>query len=114
MLNEVITCNFITSAAVNTGVIKRAEPDKLPNIERLMRKRVEKVFALAFSQQMEVLVLGAWGCGVFQNDPILIAELFKEQLVGKYKNAFKKVVFAIYSEKHNYHEFKDVLQGVIN
>ncbi len=114
MLNEVITCNFITSAAVNTGVVKKAEPHKLPDIEMLMRKRVEKVFALAYAHQMEILILGAWGCGVFQNNPIMIAQLFKEQLVGKYKNAFKKVVFAIYSEKHNYHEFKEVLQDVIN
>ena len=34
----------------------------------------------SYAKKMEVLLLGAWGCGVFRNDPNLIAKLFKEQL----------------------------------
>ena len=109
MLDQPILCNFITSAAVNTGVVKRQEPELEFEIENLMRKRIEKVFALSYAKKMEVLLLGAWGCGVFRNDPNLIAKLFKEQLECKYNNAFKKVVFAIYSEKQNYNEFKNIL-----
>jgi uncharacterized protein (TIGR02452 family) len=109
MLEKPILCNFITSAAVNTGVVKRVEPELEDEIENIMRKRIAKVFALAYSKKMEVLVLGAWGCGVFRNDPNLIAKLFKEQLAGNYKNAFRKIIFAIYSEKQNYNEFKNIL-----
>jgi uncharacterized protein (TIGR02452 family) len=42
-----------------------------------------------------VLVLGAWGCGVFKNDPEQIAELFRSALAGRFRGAFTHVVFAV-------------------
>jgi len=43
------------------------------------------------------LVLGAWGCGVFRNDPATVASLFAEQLRdgGTYARAFEHVAFAV-------------------
>lgn len=41
------------------------------------------------------LVLGAWGCGVFQNDPARVAELFREALAGRFRGAFTHAVFAV-------------------
>ena len=46
---------------------------------------------------------------VFKDFEDKIAKLFKEQLDGKYKKAFRKIIFAIYSEKQNYNEFKNIL-----
>ena len=43
-----------------------------------------------------MLVLGAWGCGVFQNDPRAVAEVFAELLASRFARAFSRVVFAIY------------------
>jgi uncharacterized protein (TIGR02452 family) len=40
-------------------------------------------------------VLGAWGCGVFRNDPQQIAALFAAALTGPFHGAFAEVVFAI-------------------
>jgi uncharacterized protein (TIGR02452 family) len=45
--------------------------------------------------QQTTLVLGAWGCGVFQNDPAEIAGLFAAALRGPFQGAFANVVFAI-------------------
>lgn len=42
-----------------------------------MNERIDKMLALALDQKNEVLILGAWGCGVFKNSPKEIAELFK-------------------------------------
>ncbi|MFN0202894.1 MAG: TIGR02452 family protein [Bacteroidia bacterium] len=98
-LPELYTVSIITSAAVNAGVILRQEKRSIPEIEPTMRRRIEKVLALAAHHRQKVLVLGAWGCGVFQNEPSLIAALFAEHLLGKYKNVFEKVVFAIKSDK---------------
>ena len=59
-------------------------------------------------------MLGAYGCGVFENSPEKISKIYKELLVdeglGKY---FVKVVFAIIDKKSNnykafYREFKKV------
>ena len=95
LLDNICEVSMITSPAVNTGVIKRQEPSKIASIENVMRRRISMIFNIALVNQVETLILGAWGCGVFQNDPAIIAQLFAEQLNGKYKNAFKKIVFAI-------------------
>ncbi|CAM5555897.1 TIGR02452 family protein [Streptomyces avidinii] len=41
------------------------------------------------------LVLGAWGCGVFRNDPEQVAEAFRGLLAGRFAGAFDRVVFGI-------------------
>lgn len=99
LLPKPVLCNFITSPAVNAGVVKRQEPEREGEIFGAMDIRTDKMLALALSQGNETLILGAWGCGVFRNDPKEIAELFKKYLHGKYKNKFKRVVFAILSKK---------------
>lgn len=43
----------------------------------------------------DAIVLGAWGCGVFKNDPAEIARLFKEALYGRFRNQYQLVDFAI-------------------
>jgi uncharacterized protein (TIGR02452 family) len=88
-------CNFITSPAVNAGVVKRQEPERADEICDAMDIRMDKMLALALNHANETLILGAWGCGVFRNDPEEIAGLFKKHLHGKYKNKFKRVVFAV-------------------
>jgi uncharacterized protein (TIGR02452 family) len=84
---------------VNAGVVKRQEPERIHEIFGAMGVRADKMLALALHQGYETLILGAWGCGVFKNDPNKIAELFKKRLHGKYKNKFKRVVFAILTKK---------------
>jgi len=95
LLDNFCKVSIITSPAVNTGVVKQREPENIASIENVMRDRISMIFNVALINQVETLILGAWGCGVFQNDPEMIALLFADQLNGKYKNAFKKVVFAI-------------------
>lgn len=98
LLREPVLCNFITAAAVNAGVVMRQESESVSSIETVMDKRMDKMLALALANGNETLILGAWGCGVFKNDPNKIAKLFSKQLKGKYKNAFKRIVFAIYTK----------------
>lgn len=100
--NDPVVCNVITSAAVNKGVVKQREIHLIDSINTLMKVRIDKMLALANTQKNNILILGAWGCGVFQNDPVDIAELFSELLRVKYKNVFKKVVFAIYSKNEKF------------
>ncbi|AZA81345.1 TIGR02452 family protein [Chryseobacterium lactis] len=99
LLDKPVLCNFITSPAVNAGVVKRQEPERIDEILSAMAKRMDKMFSLALNEGNEVLILGAWGCGVFRNDPKEIAGLFKTHLQGKYKNKFKRVVFAVLTKK---------------
>lgn len=99
LLEKPVACNFITSPAVNAGVVRKQEPERQDEIADAMDVRIDKMLALAFHRENEVLILGAWGCGVFKNDPKEIAGLFKKHLQGKYKNKFKRVVFAVMTKK---------------
>lgn len=99
LLSKPVLCNFITSPAVNAGVVKRQEPHRENEIPGVMDIRTDKMLSLALHQGNETLILGAWGCGVFRNDPKEIAGLFKKYLQGKYKNMFKRVVFAVLTKK---------------
>jgi uncharacterized protein (TIGR02452 family) len=63
-----------------------------------MAGRIEKVLAIAAAERFEDLVLGAWGCGVFRNDPRLIARLFRDALVAPngWAAKFRHIVFAVF------------------
>lgn len=102
LLEKYKLCGFITSAAVNYGVVKKEEPHLAGEVVAVMDKRIEKLLSLSLKEGYDSLILGAWGCGVFQNDPEVIATLFKKHLKGKFKNSFKKVVFAIYSKREKF------------
>jgi uncharacterized protein (TIGR02452 family) len=60
-----------------------------------MGARIVKLLAAAQANGHDALVLGAWGCGNFANDPALIADLFRQALQGPFKGAFRRVTFAI-------------------
>ncbi len=96
--------NFIAVAALN-----RPETVCLPNgsmrlVDYLVptaKNKIRTIFNIAIDNGVQVLVLGAFGCGAYQNPPVHIAQLFKEILAEpEYRNAFKKVVFAI-KQDHN-------------
>ncbi len=87
---------ILTSPAVNAGVIKQKEPDKIHLIETVNRERARKFLWLANKHGHKTLILGAWGCGVFQNDANSIAKTFAELLKGEFVNWFNRVIMAIY------------------
>lgn len=94
LLDEPYLCSFLTSPAVNVGALHHVD-DRGDEIRRVMQERVERVLGVAALHGHEVLVLGAWGCGVFRNDPEQIAELFRIALAGRFRGAFTRVVFAV-------------------
>ena len=92
---ELVT--FITSAAPNAGAIAKNRPEELPLIPEVLLARSERVLALAAQQGCRTLILGAWGCGVFRNDPSVVAHAFRTHLCdgGPWSNRFERIVFAV-------------------
>jgi uncharacterized protein (TIGR02452 family) len=88
--------SFLTSPAVNAGVVKQKEPKRVHLIEPVNKERARKFLWIANQEKHQTLILGAWGCGVFQNDPAMIARIFKDLLTGEFKNCFERVIMAIY------------------
>ena len=55
-----------------------------------------------------IIIIGAWGCGVFGQKPGTVAEIYKDLLDTEYKNVFEKVIIAVPEDKKNYPAFKNV------
>jgi uncharacterized protein (TIGR02452 family) len=88
---------IITAPAPNAGALATNDAGALGEIEPTFRRRIERVLAAAAVHDQTALVLGAWGCGVFKNDPEMVARLFGEFLLpgGAYDKAFEHVHFAV-------------------
>lgn len=96
-LAQPILADVITSPAPNKGaMLHRERPNEIQEIDEVFSQRIKKVLHIANQQGAQTLILGAWGCGVFRNDPSLVAQLFKEVIEKYYSKAFKKIVWAIY------------------
>lgn len=80
--------------------------------EQLIRDKNRRVLQIAVDNRVKTLILGAFGCGVFRNAPIFIAQNFKDLLNNEFKNVFETVIFAIPdAEGKNYKTFEQVICG---
>jgi uncharacterized protein (TIGR02452 family) len=81
--------SFITCAAPYAPRVGQ------PRSGDLLRRRIGRVLDIARAYGYDTLVLGAWGCGAFANDPARTAHDFRAALQGEFSGWFREVVFAI-------------------
>lgn len=97
-------CSAITCAAPNYSSARGRGITDAQN-EAALKQRIDFVISIAEEQGVDTAVLGAWGCGVFGQDPASVARLFAERLE---ESSVKLAVFAIPGDtrKRNYAEFE--------
>ncbi|WP_408889308.1 TIGR02452 family protein [Myxococcus faecalis] len=95
LLERPFLLSMLTAPGPNAGVVLREDPRQRRQLHAVLRARALKVLQVAAHQGHEVLVLGAWGCGVFRNEPAEVAQAFSSALTQLY-GAFSRVVFAVY------------------
>jgi uncharacterized protein (TIGR02452 family) len=95
LLEAPVPCSFLTAAAPNANAVLARDPARGPELRAALALRIERVLAIAAAHDHEAIVLGAWGCGAFGNDPALVAELFGAALCGPYAGTFTRVCFSI-------------------
>lgn len=100
---KVYLADIIVSAAPN---LKRTDCSG-DELDKLLRERMEIIFTQPYSHGVNILLLGAYGCGVFGNDPKQVAEIWKD-LIAKYDGVYKNVTFAV-KDKDMSKVFKGVL-----
>ncbi|MDE6834498.1 MAG: TIGR02452 family protein [Ruminococcus sp.] len=91
-LEKPVLCNFITSPAVNRTFAKFMFSGK--KINNIMYTRIRKIIMLALEKKTDILILGAFGCGMFGNKRETVFPMF-EEVINKYVPDSIKVIFAI-------------------
>lgn len=94
-LDAPVPCSVITCAAPNAAALRKHGRVDEAAVEAALRRRANLVLQIANSTGIDVLVLGAWGAGVFGNDPDLVARVFRDALTTDFADWFTEVVFAV-------------------
>ena len=78
---------------------------------QLHEKRLRKILDVAYIKGNEIVILGAFGCGAFSNNPYVVATAAKN-VIEDYLYKFKIIEFAIYCnprDDSNYKTFMGIL-----
>ena len=102
------TMSIITMAAYNNNKPNVSQE----TINKLMYKKIDMIFKMAIYNSHDTIILSAFGCGAFNNDPKIIAGIFKKVIdYNYYRIYFKYIIFAIiddFNSHGNYTSFKNI------
>jgi uncharacterized protein (TIGR02452 family) len=102
LLDDVFLASVITAPAPNAGQALRRDPDCGAAVAATLERRAGMILAIARDNGHRSLLLGAWGCGVFCNDPSMVADIFGRWLEHRsFLGCFDRVVFAVYTSNRN-------------
>ncbi|MCX7090303.1 MAG: DUF2263 domain-containing protein [Legionellales bacterium] len=91
------------------------EPAYLKAYRETLRHCIAAQLDTLISQGKKHIILGAWGCGDFHNDPQIVADIYRDEI---YKRAehFQHIVFSILNtashHRINYAAFKSAVEGI--
>lgn len=95
LLNTPVTASVLTLPAVNMGQV-RLKGEDVEYAKTVMKARMRLSLAIFASRKETHLILGAYGCGVFRNDPVEVANWWRELLEDEgYCRFFEEIVFAV-------------------
>lgn len=120
--DRIFTVDVISCAAPNlrdkpaneyNAEYKPAPKISNEDLKKVHMKRAEKIFSVAAAKDVDVIIVGAFGCGAFRNPPEVVADAYKEVLP-KYRNCFDTIEFAIFCGKDqaNYDAFSESLNSL--
>ena len=94
LTKDPVEASVLTLPAVNMGqVLQKGENQD--QARQAMGHRMELALAIFASKGVRHLVLGAYGCGVFRNDPVQVASWWKELLEAGWGGKFDSVFHAV-------------------
>lgn len=106
--------NVITCAAPNLRTDREGYiPVSDEELYQIHARRMRRILDIATENRNEVMILGAYGCGAFQNPPEVVASALN-QAVKEYRHHFRTIEFAIYCsprDKRNYEVFQQIIGG---
>lgn len=113
LLDRPYRTTLITAAAPNLRAVLDNQPDRAATVPTVLGRRALRLLEVAAAHGHRRLVLGAWGCGVFGNDPYVVARAFADAL--RRVDRFDRIVFAVLDRSPGtptYRAFADVFGSV--
>lgn len=108
LVEEPIQVETVISASpVNVSTLDRRYQSW--QVSYIMKNRIKMILDQFVEEKSKVLILGAFGCGAYKNNPYEVAKAFYDVLVKKgYRHYFETVIFAIpiTQKEHNHAIFK--------
>ena len=86
-------CDVITCASPNFSVAERFM--KRDGNNKALRERIRFVLEIARKEKVDTFIVGAWGCGVFRQDPEIVAKYFEEESQKVFIDSKIHLVFAV-------------------
>lgn len=100
LMPEPVKASVLTIPAVNMGQVRLKGEDE-ETAKHVMYRRMKLVLSIFAEKGAKNLVLGAYGCGVFRNDPVRIALWWKELLAEGLGQYFESVFHAVLDHSKN-------------
>lgn len=105
--------DVLTCAAPNFKAAHRYQGVQLAENENIFRNRINFMYHVAELNEVDTLIAGAWGCGVFGQHPGITCKLMVDELILN-KFQIKKVYFAIPNpdgRQPNFIQFEKVMNA---
>lgn len=100
--------DVLTCPAPNVSTIRIADTELI----KIHKRRGCHIISIAVKNNIDVLVLGAFGCGAFRNNPEIVARAYKE-ILPQFTGYFKEIRFAVYCSPKNPKNY-DVFKRILN
>jgi uncharacterized protein (TIGR02452 family) len=101
------------SNAMNSYAGNQAAKITPAELEKLLTKRIRRIFEIAVANGNEVLILGAFGCGAFRNPPEIVAKVFNT-VMQDYLCYFDTIEYAVYHTEGEVANYKEFCSAIIN
>lgn len=105
--SEWYSVDILTCPAPNVSTVRISDMELL----KIHKRRGRHIISIAAANNIDVLVLGAFGCGAFRNNPEIVARAYKE-ILPQFTGYFKEIRFAVYcppKNKTNYDKFRSII-----
>ncbi|SEF49020.1 TIGR02452 family protein [Eubacterium ruminantium] len=117
---DVLSCAAPNLRAVPSNMYnpENGQPVVLSDEElyRIHLQRARHILTVAAANNVKILILGAFGCGAFMNNPVIVANAYRvacEEFI-KFFNIIEFAVYCRDYDQANYTAFAEILYGLTN
>jgi uncharacterized protein (TIGR02452 family) len=107
--------NPVVADVITIPAIHLTDHDLCDNYEQITKQKIRLMLSVPWQNKARHLILGAWGCGVFRNDPETMAGFFRDVLETEgFKYFYDTVVFAVINDKNSVGNNLEIFSQVLS